>query len=115
MLEENPINTMERRLTSKLLLQNDLRRAINSHVSLKLEYMHKSNEIRLKPDAIKEALELSKLPTEKQTQAYIDEKLLFLKSELEISKENVECIKRDLNSIDDEIRLVEYQIQKLGD
>lgn len=109
----DPINRLDRRICTKCNLQNDLKKAINSHVSIKLEYMHKSNEIRLKRDVIKEELELSKAPTEKQVQAYIEEKLLFLKSELEISKENVNMIQRDLDLIDDEIRLCEYEIQNM--
>ena len=54
---------------------NTLNIAVNEYVRLKNEYIVKSNAIRLKPDEIQENLGLSKPATEKQQQAYIDDKL----------------------------------------
>ena len=47
--------------------------AVNSETSLKLELLHKSNDVKLHPNNVKEEYELSKAPTEKQIQAHIDE------------------------------------------
>ena len=51
----------------------ELKDAVNSETSLKLELLHKSNDVKLHPNNVKEEYELSKAPTEKQIQAHIDE------------------------------------------
>lgn len=82
---------------------NTLNIAVNEHVRLKNEYMVKSNELRLKPDEIKEALGLSKAATEKQQQAYIDDKLKDLRMNLRIAEENVSSWKREVDLLNDKI------------
>ena len=52
---------------------DELKDAVNSETSLKLDLLHKANKVKLNLDLVKEAYDLSKNPTEKQIQAYIDE------------------------------------------
>ena len=98
-------------ISDKRKITKNYKDAINSHITLKQKLLHKSNEIKLNPAQIQEELELKKLPTEKQTQAYIDEKYSTLTDELAISKENINLIKKDLELLDDEISLFKYKIQ----
>ena len=97
-------------LTEKEKLLKTLNIAINEQVSLKNEYMVKSNLLRLHPDKIKEDLELSKAATEKQQQAYIDDKLKDLLQNLKISDENVKSWKRELDLLDDKISLEKFKV-----
>ena len=110
-IEATPIARLENAIEEKRKLQKNLKDAINSHVTINLEYLHKGNDIRLHPAEIQEKLELKKAPTEKQTGAYIEETYHELKDELDISKENVSLIKKEIDLIDDEISLYKYQIQ----
>ena len=89
---------------------NTLNIAINEHVRLKNEYVVKSNELRLKPDQIKEDLGLGKAPTEKQQQAYIDDNLKELVQDLRISEENVKSWKREVDLLDDKISLGKLRV-----
>lgn len=84
--------------------------AINSHITIKQELLHKSNSWKMKPETIKQELGLSKLPTEKQVQAFIDEKYSDLTDELAISKENINLIKKDIEILNDEINLFTYKV-----
>lgn len=89
----------------------ELKDAVNSEVSLKLELAHKANEVRLNPDMVKEKYELSKTPTEKQIQAYIDEEYSELTDDYELSKQNVSLIRKDLELLDNRISLEKYVLQ----
>ena len=102
-------------LTEKEKLLKTLNIAINEQVSLKNEYMVKSNLLRLNPDKIKEDLELSKAATEKQQQAYIDDKLKDLLQNLNISDENVKHWKRELNLLNDKISLEKFKVNLFKD
>lgn len=92
---------------------NTVNIAVNQYVRLKNEYIVKSNELRLKPDNIKKELDLSKLPTEKQQQAYIDDKLKNLIMELRIAEENVKSWKREVDLLDDKIAVEKYRVKML--
>ena len=69
-----PVTNFNKLLDEKEAKIKELKDAINSETLLKLELLHKSNKVKLSPDNVKEEYELSKAPTEKQIQAYIDEK-----------------------------------------
>ncbi len=90
-----------------------LKEAVNSETSLKLELLHKANEVKLKPDIVKEAYNLSKNPTEKQIQAYIDETYKDLTDDYELAKQNTALIRKELEWIDDCISLVKYILRSL--
>ena len=79
----------------------ELKDAVNSETSLKLKLLHKANQVKLNPNIVKEKYELSKTPTEKQIQAYIDETYSNLTDEYEIAKQNTMLIKKELEFIDD--------------
>ena len=79
----------------------ELKDAVNSETSLKLKILHKANQVKLNPNIVKEKYELSKAPTEKQIQAYIDETYSDLTDEYEIAKQNTMLIKKELEFIDD--------------
>ena len=95
----------------KQQLQKQLKKAVNDYVTAKQDLLHKSNAWKLNPDAIKEELGLSKNPTEKQVQAFIDEKMPQLTDAVTFAKENVNLIKRDIELKDDEISLWKYKCQ----
>lgn len=97
-------------VTEKAETLNTLNIAINEHVSLKNKYVTRSNELRLKPDTIKEELGLNKAPTEKQQQAYIDDKLQDLVQDLRISEENVKSWKREVDLLDDKISVEKLRV-----
>ena len=86
-----------------------LKFAINDYTCLKLKYMKLSNDYLLHTD-FKEATGEAR-PTVAMKEAYIDSELFDLKTEVTIAKENINCIKRDIEILNDEIRLCEYQIK----
>ena len=93
---------------------NTLNIAVNEYVGLKNEYMVKSNELRLKPDEIKEDLGLSKPATEKQQQAYIDDKLKDIRQDLRVAEENVSSWKREVDLLNDKISAEKYRVNILS-
>ena len=101
---------LQKLVTEKAEALDTLNIAINEHVRLKNKYVTKSNELRLKPDAIKEALGLGKAPTEKQQQAYIDDTLKDLVQDLRISEENVKSWKREVDLLDDKISVEKLRV-----
>ena len=84
---------------------NEYVKAVNQLLYHELAYNNDANKLRLDPEAIKTELGLSKLPTEKQTQAYIDNKLEHEYNDLKISKENVKIIKDNINLLEQYISL----------
>lgn len=108
--EVSPVTTLSIMINNKQDKLEELRAAINDEINLKLTYLHKSNNIRIKHD-LKEILGLSKVPTEKQVQAYIDTELRDDFELLKIAEANTKLIKRQLNLIDDRISLEKYVIQ----
>lgn len=97
-------------MTEKAEALDTLNIAINEHVRLKNKYVTRSNELRLKPNQIKEDLGLGKAPTEKQQQAYIDDNLKDLVQDLRISEENVKSWKREVDLLDDKISVEKLRV-----
>lgn len=81
--------------------------AINDYVSLKLAYMQKSNEALLTTD-FKTVLDESR-PTVAMKDAYIENLLFDEKMQLTLAEENVKCIKREIEILNDEIKLYELK------
>ena len=101
---------LQKLVSEKAEALDTLNIAINEHVRLKNKYVTMSNELRLKPDQIKEDLGLGKAPTEKQQQAYIDDNLKELVQDLRISEENVKSWKREVDLLDDKISLGKLRV-----
>ena len=97
-------------IQEKAEVLNTLNIAVNEHVRLKNKYVTRSNELRLKPNQIKEDLGLGKAPTEKQQQAYIDDNLKDLVQDLRISEENVKSWKREVDLLDDKISVEKLRV-----
>lgn len=97
-------------IQEKAEVLNTLNIAVNEHVTLKNKYVTRSNELRLKPNEIKEEIGLSKAPTEKQQQAYIDDTLKELVQNLRISEENVKSWKREVDLLDDKISVEKLRV-----
>ncbi|MBQ2832406.1 hypothetical protein [Methanobrevibacter sp.] len=106
-----PVTNFDKLLDEKEAKIKELKDAINSETSLKLELLHKSNKVKLNPDKVKEEYELSKAPTEKQIQAYIDEKYPDLTNDYELAKQNTSLIRKDLELIDNRISFEKYVLQ----
>ena len=91
----------------------ELKDAVNSEVSLRLDYEHKFNKELLSgnlTDNVKEATGESR-PTTKMKEAYITEKLSSLYDELEIAKNNTSIIRKDLEYLDNIISAEKYALQ----
>ena len=101
---------LQKLVSEKAEALDTLNIAINEHVRLKNKYVTRSNELRLKPDQIKEDLGLGKAPTEKQQQAYIDDNLKELVQDLRISEENVKSWKREVDLLDDKISVEKLRV-----
>ena len=101
---------LQKLVSEKAEALDTLNIAINEHVRLKNKYVTRSNELRLKPDQIKEDLGLGKAPTEKQQQAYIDDNLKDLVQDLRISEENVKSWKREVDLLDDKISVEKLRV-----
>ena len=108
-IDPTPIDRIAQVIGEKKIKNQQLKFAINDHISFKLEYMKKSNDLLLNTD-FKKVLNESR-PTVAMKEAYIDNELFTLKSELEISKENISAIKRDIEILDNELKMFEYEIQ----
>ena len=89
----------------------ELAMAIEHELSCELTYIHCSNTIRLQPDKIKEELELSKAPTEKQIQAYIEEKHAAEFDMWKIAKANTSLLRQQLDYINDRISYEKHSIR----
>ena len=101
---------LQKLVSEKAEALDTLNIAINEHVTLKNKYVTMSNELRLKPNQIKEDLGLGKAPTEKQQQAYIDDNLKDLVQDLRISEENVKSWKREVDLLDDKISVEKLRV-----
>jgi len=108
--EVSPVTTLAIMINNKQDKLNELKAAVNSELSLKLTYLHKSNAVRLDPD-LKDTIGLSKNPTEKQVQAYIENTYEEDYQLMKIAEENTKLIKRQLELIDDRISLEKYAIR----
>ena len=106
-----PITTLAIMINNKHDKLEELRNAINHELSCELTYLHNSNAWRLKPADIQQELELTKLPTEKQIQAFIEEKLSKEFDLWKIAKANTALIRQQLGLIEDRISLEKYAIR----
>lgn len=99
------------KINEKHELIRKLQEAKNHELACKIDYTHKTNQIKLNPDTVKEKLELSKNPTEKQINAYCEEKY---KREFElytVAKANTSLLNTKLDLINDYISLEKYIIR----
>ena len=101
----------EEKLDEKRKKLSELKDAVNSETTLKLKLLHKANQVRLNPNIVKEKYELTKAPTEKQIQAYIDETYSDLTDDYELAKQNTSLIKKDLELLDIQISFEKYVLQ----
>lgn len=109
----NPTEKLADAIEQKRMKNIQLNFAINDYVSLKLTYSQKSNELLLTTD-FKEVTGESR-PTVAMKDAWIENALFDEKMEMEIAKENVKSIQREIDILNDEIKLYEYTCQmKLG-
>lgn len=84
--------------------------AVNEYTCLKNKYVTRSNSLRINTD-FKEVMNLSKVATEKQQQAYIDDTLRDILQELRIAEENVKSWKREVDLLDDKISAEKYRVR----
>lgn len=104
---------LDKLIKEKSEVLNTVNIAVNELVSLKNKYIVKSNALRIKPDNIQEELGLTRAPTEKQQQAYIDDQLKDIVQDMNIADENVKSWKRELDLLNDKIRAEKYRINLL--
>ena len=105
----NPTDRLQQVINCKREKNVQLNFAINDYVSLKLAYEQKKNELLLTTD-FKAVLDESR-PTVAMKEAWIENTLFEEKMEVNIAKENVNSIKRDIDLLNDEIRLYSYQCE----
>lgn len=98
-------------LNDKATKLEELRTAINHELVCELDYLHESNQLKLDPNKIKEDLELSKMPTEKQINAYIEENLTHEYDLWKIAKANTSLIRQQLDLINDRISFEKYVLR----
>ena len=103
---------LSQRINEKQEKLNDLQNAIEHELVCELNYTEKCNDIRLHPDRVKEALELSKAPTEKQITAYCEQTFKKEFTALKIAKTNTSLINKQIDLINDYISLEKYIIRK---
>ena len=65
----------------------------------------------MKLDEIKENLGLTRAPTEKQTQAYVDNELSDLVQDILIADANVKSWKREVDLLDNKISAEKYRVR----
>lgn len=99
------------KINEKHELIRKLQEAKNHELACKIDYTHKTNQIKLNPDTVKEKLELSKNPTEKQINAYCEEKYQREFEIYTIAKANTSLLNTKLDLINDYISLEKYIIR----
>ena len=108
--ERQPTDKLCQIIAEKKAKNTQLNFAINDYISLKLSFNRKSNELLLTTDF--KAVTGESRPTVAMKEAWIENQLFDLKSEMNIAKENISSIKRDIEILNDEIRLYELMTQK---
>lgn len=99
------------KINEKHELIRKLQEAKNHELAFKIDYTHKCNQVKLHPDKVKEDLELSKAPTEKQINAYCEEKYQREFEMYTIAKANTSLLNTKLDLINDYISLEKYIIR----
>lgn len=107
MITENPTDRLQQVINEKKEKNVQLNFAINDYISLKLAYEQKSNELLLTTD-FKQVTGESR-PTVAMKEAWIENQLFNEKMEMNIAKENVNSIKRDIDLLNDEFKLYSYK------
>lgn len=100
-------------LEQKAAKIQELKDAVNSEVSAKLDYEHKFNEQLLSADLtdkVKEATGESR-PTSKMKEAFIVEQLKTEYDTMELAKNNSSLIRKDIELLDNRISLEKYVMQ----
>ena len=103
---------LKKLINEKAEALNTVNIAVNEYVTLKNKYATSSNKLRISTD-FKEAMNLSKAASEKQQQAYIDDKLQDLLQDIRIADENVKSWKREVDLLNDKISLEKYRLNLL--
>lgn len=99
------------KINEKNELIHKIQKAKNHELACKIDYTHKTNKIKLHPNDVKEELELSKAPTEKQINAYCEEKYQREFERYTIAKANTSLLNTKLDLINDYISLEKYIIR----
>ena len=99
------------KINEKQTKLNDLQKAIEHELVCEFKYNEKCNEIKLHPDIVKEALSLSKNPTEKQITAYCETTYEKEYKNWKIAKTNTSLITKQIDLINDYISLEKYIIR----
>lgn len=100
------------RINEKQNKLNDYQTALEHELTCELKYTEKCNEIKLHPDRVKDALELSKNPTEKQIAAYCEDVYQKEFTMWKIAKANTSLISKQIDLINDYISLEKYILRK---
>ena len=111
--DDETLKTLGKLLNCKKEKMDELKDAVNSEVSLRLDYEHKFNQMLISPeltDKVKEATDESR-PTSKMKEAYIVEELKTEYDDLELAKQNTSLIRKDLEYIDNVISAEKYALQ----
>jgi len=111
LIDDCEVYDLGKTINEKHVKLEELATAIEHELNCELSYIHRSNSIKLYPEKIKEELGLSKLPTEKQTQAYIEEKLSFEFDMWKIAKGNTSLIRQQLDYINDRVSFEKYSLR----
>ena len=108
-LEDNGLfENLAFKINEKTKLIEKIQAAKNHELVCKIDYTHKCNQIKLHPDDVKEELGLSKVPTEKQINAYCEEKYRREFDMYTVAKANTSLLNTKLDLINDYISLERY-------
>lgn len=99
------------RINDKQDLLEELQIAKSHELTFELDYLHKCNDIKLHPDIVKDKLDLSKNPTEKQITAYCEETYSTELMNWKVSKTKVSLLNKQLELLEDRISFEKYQIR----
>lgn len=105
----DPTDRLQQVIACKREKNVQLNFAINDYVILKLNYEQKTNELILTTDF--KAVTGESRPTVAMKEAWMENELFIEKMEMNIAKENVNSIKRDIDILNNEIKLYELQAQ----
>lgn len=108
----NDCYNLSQRINEKQSKLNDYQTALKHELVCERRYNEKWNEVKLHPDKVKEAYELSKAPTEKQITAYCEETYTKEFTQWKIAKANTGLISKQIDLINDYISLEKYILRK---
>lgn len=108
----NDCYNLAHRINEKQDKLNDYQTALEHELVCERRYNEKCNEVKLHPDIVKEKLELSKAPTEKQITAYCEETFKKEFTNWKIAKTNTSLISKQIDLINDYISLEKYILRK---